>query len=144
MHIRAIVALLLIATAVPAWAQSPSVEVRGAWVRRAPAATADTGATAAGYLTIHNRTAASEALVWVRSDVADRVEVHETRWMSGMAMMEPVRRLSVAPNASLEMKPGGVHLMLIGLRRSLQTGDRVTFEVVFAHAGRVTVQAEVW
>lgn len=148
--VPAVVALLMIAGAMPGSAQSPSVEVRGAWVRRAPLPTGDTGsmrmgdgATAAAYITIHNRSGASEELLSVTSDVADSVEVHETRWMSGMAMMEPVRRLTVAPHASVEMKPGGIHLMLLGLRRALDPGDRVTLRLVFRQAGPVTVRAEV-
>jgi periplasmic copper chaperone A len=146
----AVVALLMIAGARPGSAQSPSVEVRGAWVRRAALPTGEAGsmrmgdgATAAAYVTIHNRSGASEELRSVTTDVADRVEVHETRWMSGMAMMEPVERLIVAPRASVEMKPGGIHLMLLGLRRALEPGDRVALQLVFRHAGSLTVSAEV-
>jgi copper(I)-binding protein len=137
---RGVVVLVVIAGATPATAQSPSVEVRGAWVRRAPLLTGD---TTAAYVTIHNRAGASDELLSVTSDAAERVEVHETRWMSGMAMMEPVRRLTVAPHASVAMKPGGIHLMLLGLRRALRPGDRVGFELVFRQAGPITVRAEV-
>jgi copper(I)-binding protein len=143
MRMPVVVVLLLAAAVAPSWAQAPSVEVRAAWLRRAPVVAGDTGATAAAYLTIDNRTRTSEALLSVTTDASERVEIHETRWMSGMAMMEPVRRLSIAPNSSVEMKPGGIHLMLIGLRRPLGAGDRITFELVFAHAGTVRVQADV-
>jgi periplasmic copper chaperone A len=143
-------ALVMISSAMPASAQSPAVSIREAWVRRAPLLAGDTGsmrmgdgATAAAYVTIHNRSRASDELLSVTSDAADRVEVHETRWMSGMAMMEPVPRLSVAPRATVAMKPGGIHLMLVGLRRSLDPGGRVTLELVFRQAGAMTVRAEI-
>lgn len=148
--VAAVVPLLVISGAMPASAQAPSVEIRGAWVRRAPLPAGDAGsmrmgdgASAAAYVTIRNRSGAPDELLSVTSDAADRVEVHETRWMSGMAMMEPVRRLIVAPHAAVAMKPGGLHLMLLGLRRALDPGDRVTFELVFRQAGPMTVRAEV-
>jgi periplasmic copper chaperone A len=143
-------ALLMISSALPASAQSPAVDIREAWMRRAPLPTGDTGsmrmgdgATAAAYITIHNGSGASDELLSVTSDAADRVEVHETRWMSGMAMMEPVPRLTVAPHATVVMKPGGIHLMLLGLRRALEPGGRVTLELEFRQAGAMTVRAEV-
>ena len=134
------VALLMISSVMPAAAQAPAVDIRGAWVRRAPPGE---GATAAAYITVHNRSGASDELLSVTSDAADRVEVHETRWMSGMAMMEPVPRLTVAPHATIAMKPGGIHLMLLGLRRALEPGGHVTLELVFRQAGAMTVRAEV-
>lgn len=140
----------MISSAVAASAQSPGVDIRGAWVRRAPLPTGDTGsmrmgdgATAAAYVTIHNGSGASDELLSVTSNAADRIEVHETRWMSGMAMMEPVPRLTVAPRATVAMKPGGIHLMLLGLRRALEPGSHVTLELVFRRAGAMTVRAEV-
>lgn len=138
--VAAAVALLMISSAMPASAHPVAVDIRGAWVRRAPPGE---GTTAAAYITIHNRTGASDELLSVTSDAADRVEVHETRWMSGMAMMEPVARLTVPPHATIAMKPGGIHLMLLGLRRVLEPGGRVTLELVFRQAGAMTVRAEV-
>lgn len=138
--LAAAVALLMISSVMPASAQSPAVDISGAWVRRAPPGE---GATAAAYLTIHNRSGAPDELLSVTSDAADRVEVHETRWMSNMAMMEPVPRLTIAPRATIAMKPGGIHLMLLGLRRALEPGGRVTLELVFRQAGAMTVRAEV-
>ena len=121
-------------------AQEASIKLEQAWVRRAPAV-ADS--KTAAYVTILNRGAAPDALVSATADVAQSVELHETRTMSGMAMMERVRKLPVAPGARVELKPGGYHLMLIGLKRALSPGERVTLVLQFERAGAVTVPAEV-
>lgn len=71
------------------------------------------------------------------------VEIHETRNMSGMMMMEPVPRIVVPSVARVELKPGGYHLMLIGLERALAPGQTVTLILVFERAGPITARAAV-
>jgi len=69
-------------------------------LRRAPAMPdAGPGApsTAAGYVTLRNRGPARDALISATADVAERVELHETRNMSGMMMMEKVPKVELAP-----------------------------------------------
>jgi protein SCO1/2 len=112
------------------------------WVRRAPALP-NTESKTAGYVTILNRSQAADALVSATADVAGSVEVHETRDMSGMMMMERVPKVAVPPGARVELKPGGYHLMLIGLKRALGPGQTVTLTLVFERAGPITVRAHV-
>ena len=72
-----------------------------------------------------NRGKTPDALIAATADVAERVEVHETRNMSGMMMMEKVAKVELAPGSRVELKPGSYHLMLIGLKRSLTPGQTV-------------------
>jgi protein SCO1/2 len=123
-------------------AQDSSIRLDGPWVRRAPAM-ANTESKTAAYVTIVNRGQASDALLSATADVAASVEVHETRNMSGMMMMERVPRIVVPPGARVELKPGGYHLMLIGLKQALSPGQTVTLTLVFERAGRITARAEV-
>jgi periplasmic copper chaperone A len=145
---RALVVLSLVALigAAGALAQDAPIRLENPWVRRA-AAMPDSGpgtqSRAAGYLTIVNRGAARDALVSAAADVAERVELHETRNMSGMLMMEPVSRVDVEPGARVELKPGSYHLMLIGLKRALTPGQTVTLTLRFERAGELTTRAEV-
>ncbi len=144
---RTVVVLSLVGLigAAGALAQDASIRLENPWVRRAPAMP-DAGAgtsRAAGYLTIVNRGAARDALVSAAADVAERVELHETRNMSGMLMMEPVSRVDVEPGARVELKPGSYHLMLIGLKRALTPGQTVTLTLRFERAGELTTRAEV-
>ena len=140
MRIVRVAVLLTLLAAAGATAQDGSIKLEQAWVRRAPAV-ADS--KTAAYVTILNRGASTDALVSATADVAQAVELHETRNMSGMAMMERVEKLEVAPGARVELKPGGHHLMLIGLKRGLSPGARVTLVLRFERAGAVTVSAHV-
>jgi protein SCO1/2 len=122
--------------------EEPAIQLDRPWVRRAPAMP-DSPSSAAGYVTIVNRGAMPDALVSATADVAASVEIHETRNMSGMMMMEKVPKLVVPPGARVELKPGGYHLMLIGLKQALGPGQTVTLTLVFERAGSINTRAEV-
>ena len=146
---RTLVVLFLVGLigAAGALAQDAPIRLENPWVRRAPAmpdAGPGTKSRAAGYVMIVNRGAARDALVSAAAaDVAERVELHETRNMSGMLMMEPVPRVDVEPGARVELKPGSYHLMLIGLTRALAPGQTVTLTLRFERAGEMTIRADV-
>lgn len=119
---------------------SGSVTVSDAWVRPAP--TTDT--TTAGYLTMTNGGSQADALLSATSPVAGSVEVHETSLdSSGMAGMHPVDRIPVPAGATVKLEPGGYHLMMMGLSKTLAAGDTVELDLTFEHAGKVVVQAVV-
>jgi len=127
-------------------AQESAIVLEKPWVRRAvamPDAKPGAPATAGGYVTVVNRGKTPDALISAAADVAERVEVHETRSMAGMMMMQKVARVELAPGARVELKPGSYHLMLIGLKRSLTPGQTVTLTLEFERAGRITTRAEV-
>lgn len=127
-------------------AQEPAIRLEKPWVRRAPVmpdARPGAESTAAGYVTLRNRGPARDALVAATADVAERVELHETRNMSGMLMMERVDKVELAPGSRVELRPGSYHLMLIGLKRALTPGQTVTLTLEFERGGRMTTRAEV-
>jgi protein SCO1/2 len=123
-------------------ASDSSIRLDDPWVRRAPAMASAESNTAA-YVTIVNGGRAPDTLLSATADVARSVEIHETRNMSGMMMMEPVPRIIVPPGARVELKPGGYHLMLIGLKHGLGPGQTVALTLVFERAGRITARAGV-
>lgn len=127
-------------------AQEDAIRLEKPWVRRAPLmpdARPGAESTAAGYVTLRNRGPAPDALVAATADVAERVELHETRSMSGMLMMERVDKIALAPDARVELRPGSYHLMLIGLKCALTPGQTVTLTLEFERSGRMTTRAEV-
>lgn len=140
----ALIGLLLVVPV--ALAQDATIRLENPWVRRAPLmpdAKPGAESTAAGYVTLVNRGAERDALVAASADAAARVELHQTRSMSGMMMMEPVEKVELAPGGRVELKPGSYHLMLIGLTRALTPGQTVTLTLQFERAGRLTTRAEV-
>ena len=115
------------------------ITVSDAWVRN-PAIADQPGAA---YLVIHNNGAAEDKLLSVESNVAKTIELHESMESGGMMQMSPVPNIPVPANGKVELTPGGLHLMLINLTRSLKTGDKVQLTLNFEKAGKIPVTAEV-
>jgi copper(I)-binding protein len=97
---------------------------------------------AAGYLTISNPGGQPDALIAAASPLAGSVELHETTTMSGMAGMQPVSKIEIPAGATVELKPGGYHLMLMN-PKPLTVGATADIELTFEKAGKVMVKAEV-
>jgi copper(I)-binding protein len=57
--------------------------------------------------------------------------------------MRPIDYVEVPANGEAELKPGGMHIMLIGLKRDLKAGEKIPLVLVFENAGEIDVQAEV-
>lgn len=113
--------------------------ITGAWARPA---TAD--GQSAAYLTITATSGAADALLSASSPGARMVELHETSTdASGMTGMHPVARVDIPAGTAVEFKPGGYHLMLTGLSGELAAGRTLELDLVFEHAGKVVVQAEI-
>ena len=133
--------LLVIAAAVvlAACSSGAAPSVSGAWARPAAAA-----GSSAAYFTITAPSGAADALLTATSPVADMVQIHETTTDgSGMTGMDAVDRVDVPAGSSVEFKPGGHHLMLMGLTSALAPGSTIELDLVFEHAGKVVVQAEI-
>ena len=115
------------------------ITVSDAWARPSPMM----NRAGAAYMVIQNNGAAEDKLLSVESDVAQTIELHETKEMNGMMAMSPVPNIPVPANGKAELKPGGLHVMLIGLNRELKAGDKVQLTLNFEKAGKVPVTAEV-
>lgn len=101
------------------------------------------GSTSAVYLTLVNTGDGPDALVAASSDAASAVELHETRMKGNIMRMVPIPRVEVPARGRREFKPGGLHLMLIGLKRDLKPGDRVKMTLRFEKSGTKTLTARV-
>lgn len=133
------IAAALTLLAAPVLAASSTVEVAQAWSRPAPQ-----GGNGAGYAVITNRGTTADTLVAASSPVATRIEIHESMIMGGQAMMHPrPGGLAVPAGATVALKPGGWHMMLMGLKQPLKAGDHYPATLTFKKAGKVTVQFSV-
>ena len=79
----------------------------------------------AGYMTIHNLEPSAVTIVSVRSDAFASVEIHQSLMMDGMMHMEPVGELTIDAGTSLQLAPGGFHLMMMQPVEPTQPGDDV-------------------
>jgi protein SCO1/2 len=95
------------------------------------------------YLTVANDGDAADTLIAIESPVAARARVHREVTQGDMMAMEPMAALPVPPHGVVRLAPGGLHIMLEGLRRRLVVGDTVALVLVFRVAGRLSVRASV-
>ncbi len=115
------------------------MSVKDVWVRAVPPSQKITAA----YLTIVNGSDEEIVLESASSEAAASVEIHEMKSQDGMMAMQRLPQLSVAAGSESQLKPGGIHLMLIGLRRPLTEGEPVLLKLMFGGGLELVVQAEV-
>jgi len=129
---------LLFAT--PSFAQEyklGSIEVQHPWSRATPT----TAPSAGGFLTVVNKGDGPDRLVAVQSPAADQVQIHEMK-MDGnvMRMRELDNGIALPAGQTVELKPGGSHVMFIGLKAPFAKGQKVPATLVFEKAGKVDVE----
>lgn len=119
---------------------SPPIEISHAWAR----ATATSAANGAVYLTVTNHGAAADTLTGAATPVAAKAQMHVTIDDNGVMKMRPVAAVPVKAGGGAEFKPGGMHIMLLGLKHPLKAGDSFPLTLTFAKAGAVetTVMVE--
>lgn len=79
----------------------------------------------AGYMTIRNPSPLAVSIDAIRSDAFASVEIHHSVMQDGMVRMDPVDKLRIAPGASLQLAPGGLHLMMMLADEPIRPGDEV-------------------
>jgi len=116
------------------------LEIGHPWAR----ATLPAAKVGGGYLTITNEGAAPDRLIGGSSPVAGRVEVHAMEIKEGVMNMRPMSDgLEVPARGTLELAPGGFHLMLMELKEPLIEGERVPLTLEFENAGTVDVELAI-
>lgn len=132
----AFAAVLLFAAA--AAAQTGSVEVKDAWARATPGK-AENGAA---YLTLQSPTA--DRLTGASTPAAQKAELHIMTMEGGMMKMRPLAGVDLPAGQPVVLKPGGMHVMLLGLTQPLRPGQSFPLTLSFEKAGtrEVTVSVE--
>lgn len=148
-----------IAAELPEPVVAGSITVSSVWSRQAPAmgmgagsmhgqataaaATPEPAAsTGAVFLTIQNTGDTADTLLGATSEMAGVIEIHETVAEGGVMQMRPLEDgLVLDPGATVELAPGGYHLMMVGLAGDLLPSERFEVALEFEVAGQVTVEA---
>jgi copper(I)-binding protein len=133
--------LLALATSLCSLAAQAQVQVQDAWVRATVAQQKATGA-------FMKLTAASDLrLVSASSPAVPMVEVHEMAMEGSVMKMRQIQALDLPAGKTVELKPGGYHVMLMGLTQAMPAGSKLPLSLVFEDkAGKrqtVEVSAEV-
>jgi hypothetical protein len=134
-----IAALLFTSATAAAQHEAGSIQVMHPWSRALPPVSAN----GAAYVTLMNSGHHADKLVGASSPVAQRAELHTHSMEGGVMKMRPVSSVELAPGKEVEFKPGGLHVMLIGLKHPLKKGDRFPLTLQFAHTPPMTVEVTV-
>jgi copper(I)-binding protein len=116
------------------------VMVMDAFARASAVPTAKAGTV---YMTFTNNSAKADRLLSITTAASDTAQVHESVEKDGVATMKPVEALEIPAGGTMELKPGGLHIMLTGLKAPLKKGDMIMLELKFEQAGTVEVMAHV-
>ena len=138
-----VLALLLAVLAPPVCAAEFHVgplDISGPYSRATPQG----ASVAAGYLTIKNTGTTADRLVGGSSDAAAKFEVHEMSMDNGVMKMRPIQGgLEIKPGETVALKPQGLHIMFVGLKKPLKQGDHLKATLEFEKAGKVDVDFDV-
>lgn len=141
LEIAAAAALTLGAILASATGVSASdVLVMDAYARASATPVAKAGAV---YVSITNQGTTADRLVAVSSPVASMAMLHRTIKDGDIMRMEEAGPVDLQPQGTLIMEPGGLHVMLMGLKTPLRQGEVVELTLVFEAAGPVTVKVPV-
>lgn len=99
-------------------------------------------ASGGGYLKLENK-GADDKLLSASADVAASVELHSMSMEGDVMRMRQIDNIALPQGKTVELKPGGLHLMLVGLKAPLKNGDKFAMKLKFEKAGEVTVTVNV-
>ena len=126
-----ILAILLLSISIPTWAfmsgidpnrdTQGEIEIIGATIPLAP----PNASVNAGYVKFTNTSDRDVEFHSFTSPVYDSVEMHVMEYKSGTAKMKQAKKILIPAKDSIELKPGGTHLMLIGPRRDVKAGEQI-------------------
>lgn len=115
------------------------IQIGHAWAR----ATAKGAANGAVYIPFLNEGKEADALVSITTPAAESVMIHNTVSEKGVQKMQHVEKLELPPMKPVGMRPGGLHIMLMGLKQPLVEGEKFPMTLTFEKAGKLDVDVMV-
>jgi periplasmic copper chaperone A len=138
--VAALLANAAVSSEVPRSYKVGSLIIESPWIRATPAG----ARVAGGYVKITNNGQTSDRLIGGSLPVAGEVQVHEMSMHNGIMSMRMLKDgLEIDPGKSVELKPGGYHLMFTGLREGLKEKQTIKGSLLFEKAGQVEVEYTV-
>jgi copper(I)-binding protein len=129
--------LVLASLSLAATLSLAQVKAEGAWARP----TVPGQQAGGGYIALTS--AAADRLVGGSTPMAQRLELHVMAMQGDVMQMRQVDAIELPAGKQVELKPGGLHLMFIGLKQPLPLGSKVPVTLKFEKAGELKVEFEV-
>jgi copper(I)-binding protein len=135
-----VAALLGLSVSMPGAARSAeTIAITEVWLRPALVA----GGAGAAFAIVKNAGNAADKIVAAKTSAAGTVELHTHTSKGGVMQMRRVDAIDVPANGTVELAPGGFHVMLMDMKKPLKDGDSVPLTLVFEKSGEKTVNAAV-
>lgn len=115
------------------------LDIENAYLRATPPHVTNSAA----FMIIHNNSDTAVKLISISSDIAQRIELHHHTMTGAMMIMSQVKAIEIDANNSAELKPGGFHIMLFGLKSPLTEGDSVKLTLHFSNGDEITIDTPV-
>ena len=116
-----------------------TLAVDQAWARESP----PTVTNGAAFMTITNRGTSTDRLMSADAEVSERVELHTHLMDQGVMRMRQVDSIELKPGEVTELKPGGLHVMFIGLKAPFKAGQQVPVTLRFERGGSLDIEVPV-
>ena len=116
-----------------------SLEIIGPWSRATPKG----ASTAIGYMSIKNNGTTPDRLIGGSVDFASGFQLHSMTMEGSVSKMRELKGADIGPGQTIEFKPGGSHVMFIGVKHPLSQGEHVNGTLIFEQAGTVQIEYDV-
>jgi len=140
---QALLSIVFILSALPVSADSTRVNdlvIDSPWAR----ASIGTSRPAAAYMTIRNEGTESDTLLAVSTPLSGMAEVHATSTKNGVMSMGPAGPVEIQGGGNVLLAPGGLHIMMMKLKKALIKGKTVEITLAFKRSGKITVTAPIY
>lgn len=118
--------MLLLLLLMPGFALA-ELEISNPWIKNLPPSVP----VRAGYMTLHNPKSETISIVSLSSDAFGSIEIHQTIAQDGMMRMERIPTLTIEPGSTVQLAPGGLHLMLMNPVEPTRIGDKIEILIQF-------------
>jgi periplasmic copper chaperone A len=115
----------------------PSLRVFDVWAKT----TVPGGSVSAAYM--HIKSAKPLKLIKAESPIAQTVEIHDMKMKDGVMEMKAVEAIDIPPNKLIDLKPGGLHIMLIKVTKPINKGDTIPMTLTFESPDKKTFTVNV-
>jgi len=133
-----IISFIFLSVCSSAYAEN-TIEIDDAWSPEAPPVVK----VMAGYMVIKNKLNSDITIKSASSPLFNRVEIHLTEMKDGIARMVKQENLTIKANQSVELKPNGLHMMLMGRKQPISKGSKIPVTLVFNNNISHTVKLSV-
>ena len=116
---------------------SAELSIKNPYVRETPPHVKNSAA----FMVIHNQNDKEIKLVKASSEIADKVELHTHIHEDGLMKMREVESIAISANSKATLQPGGFHVMFLGLKQPVKSGDTVSFTLHFDNGETIKIDA---